>query len=190
MHPREPERKMADNMTSDLRGTERLGFRRWERGDDHFILEMYGMKEVYQFLGADPVPIKDLEEARTRIEKWNLRTSGMQGFWAVVPLEGEFAGQPVGTILLLPLPRSDEEPANTFEIGWHFHPKVWGKGYATESAQSVIDRAKEYGLSTVHAVVYATNSKSLALCDRLGMKRLGETDKWYKARLIDHVLNF
>ena len=41
---------------------------------------------------------------------------------------------PVGTVLLVPfrdVPGDDAE----VEVGWHFHPDAWGKGYATESAR-------------------------------------------------------
>lgn len=168
--------------------TERLTFRHWQEIDAQFVLEMYGLEQVYRFLGTTPKPIQDLAEARARIERWNSMTFGMQGFWTVIPKTGEFAGNPIGSILLLPLFRSDEEPSHDFEIGWHFHPKVWGSGYATEAAQGMLKRAKDFGLPEVHAVVYPENAKSLSVCDRLGMTRLGEADKWYKVTLVDHLL--
>ena len=153
-----------------------------------FVLEMYGLQEVYQYLGADPKPLTESSKAEAAIARWNERTFDAQGFWAVVPKSGPFANTPVGAVLLLPLPRSDGLPSHDFEIGWHFHPKAWGQGYATESANAAIERAKTFQMEKVHAVVYPANEKSLAVCDRLGMSRLGETHEWYKTNLVDHVL--
>ena len=40
----------------------------------------------------------------------------------------------IGTVLLVPLTRTDGEACDIYEIGWHLHPEAWGQGYATESA--------------------------------------------------------
>ena len=168
--------------------SERLTFRRWDSSEAEFIFEMYSMPEVYQFLGSDPKPVPSIEKAAGAIERWNSLTFGAQGFWAVVPNDPEFGGKPVGSILLLPLQRSDDAPSEDFEIGWHFHPKSWGRGLATEAALAVIERAKEFGLKEVRAVVYPTNLRSLALCERLGMERIGETQAWYKTNLVEYLL--
>ncbi|HSM50235.1 MAG TPA: GNAT family N-acetyltransferase, partial [Thermoanaerobaculia bacterium] len=44
--------------------TERLRFRRWCADDAPVILELYSRPEVYRFLGAQPRPVLDLDEAR------------------------------------------------------------------------------------------------------------------------------
>ncbi len=148
---------------------------------------MYSLKEVYQYLGANPAPVPDLSSALASIKRWNDRTFGSQGFWAVIPKTGAFVDTPIGAALLLPLQRSDGLPSENLEIGWHFHPKVWGNGYATEAGTGLIECARSFGLKKLHAVVYPANSKSLAVCDRLGMVRLGETNEWYNTTLIDHL---
>ena len=179
---------MKEQVPGEYPTTTRLRFRRWTGEDAQFVLEMYSLKDVYQYLGSNPAPLEDISKAEASIQRWNDRTFGPQGFWAVVPKSGAFAGTPIGAALLLPLQRSDGLPSEDFEIGWHFHPKVWGNGFATEAAFGLINRAKSFGLSEVYAVVYPANTKSLAVCDRLGMVRIGETDQWYKTTLIDHLL--
>ncbi len=179
---------MNDKNEDDCPTTTRLQFRRWNLDDAQFVLEMYALKDVYQYLGSNPAPLQELSKAEAGIKRWNERTIGAQGFWAVLPKSGDFVGTPIGAALLLPLQRTDELPSDDFEIGWHFHPKAWGNGFATEAATGVIDRARRFGIKNVHAVVYPANTKSLAVCDRLGMSRLGETDEWYKTTLIDHLL--
>jgi RimJ/RimL family protein N-acetyltransferase len=91
-------------------------------------------------------------------------------------------------VLLLTLPRSDGTDSDAVEIGWHLHPSAWGHGIATEGAQALVERARAGGLDRLHAVVRTGNERSLAVCDRLGMTRLGETDEWYGTTFIDHVL--
>lgn len=170
--------------------SDRLTYRRWDPSEAQFIYEMYSMPEVYQYLGSDPKPVPSLEKAAAAIDRWNSKTFGAQGFWAVTPKDSEFEGKPIGSILLLPLPRSDDAPGEELEIGWHFHPKSWGRGFATEAARAVIERAKNSGLKEVRAVVYPENLQSLALCERLKMERIGETDKWFKSTLVEYLLKF
>lgn len=37
-------------------------------------------------------------------------------------------------------------------------------------------------------MAYPGNDRSLAVCDRLGMARIGLTREWYGVELIDHTL--
>jgi len=52
-----------------------------------------------------------------------------------------------------------------------------------------VARARAAGLARLHAVVREGNERSLAVCDRLGMTRLGVTDEWYGTDFVDHVLD-
>lgn len=161
----------------------RLSFRRWRQDDAPSVLDMYSRPEVYRFLGASPSPLADRAEARARIDAWTARCRGLTGMWAI-----EHEGTPVGTALLVPLPRSDGAATWTVEVGWHLHPDVWGMGFATEAARALVDRARIGGFREVHAVVYPDNARSRAVCARLGMTDLGPTGEWYGVDVIDHVL--
>jgi RimJ/RimL family protein N-acetyltransferase len=168
--------------------TERLEFRTWSYDDVPFVLDMYSRPDVCRFIGGNPIPAGDEDEAQARIARWNARTVPPRGLWAIVPTSGEFAGKPVGNLLFVPLPRSDGQPPNQDEIGWHLHPKARGMGFATEGAGALIKRARAAGVSRVHAVVDAENAASLRVCERLGMTRLGLTDQWYGQQVVDHIL--
>jgi RimJ/RimL family protein N-acetyltransferase len=112
------------------------------------------------------------------------------GVWAIeTPGASDVGLQPCGSVLLLTLPRSDGAESDAVEIGWHLHPSAWGRGIATEGATVLVARARAAGLARLHAVVRPGNVRSLAVCDRLGMTRLGETDEWYGTTFIDHVLD-
>jgi RimJ/RimL family protein N-acetyltransferase len=175
-----------DRDLPDLPGpTPRLAFRRWRAADAEAVLDMYSRPEVYRFLGGTPSPVRDLDDARSRIDARNARTHGLQGIWAIHVLDDE---SPVGAALLVPLPRSDGEPSDVHEIGWHLHPDWWGRGLATEAAGAVIERARSAGLAEVRAVVAPENAASHAVCRRLGMTRAGLTREWYGVELVEHRL--
>jgi RimJ/RimL family protein N-acetyltransferase len=166
--------------------TRRLSFRRWHESDAPVILDMYSRREVYRFLGSAPRPVHDLDEALSRVEMRNERTHGLDGIWAIVRSADDAV---IGTVLLVPLTRTDGAPTDVYEIGWHLHPDAWGSGFATEAAGAVIARARDGALTQVRAVVFAENAASHAVCRRLGMTQLGLTDEWYDAELVEYRLD-
>ncbi|OIQ75619.1 acetyltransferase (GNAT) family protein [mine drainage metagenome] len=172
--------------------TNRLLLRQWglDEIDTTAALDLYSQEKVLRWLGAAPQPGADEAAAKEWIKGWATLHDGVRGLWAVVQLhaDGTASGPPVGTALLAKLPRSDGEPSDASQIGWHFHPDVWGRGYATEATLAIIERARAGGLPEVHALVYPENFPSLALCDRIGMDRRGLTNEWDGVTAIDHVL--
>jgi RimJ/RimL family protein N-acetyltransferase len=60
-------------------------------------------------------------------------------------------------------------PTGRPEIGWRLGRSYWGRGYATEAARSVVDLAREQGISHLVAMVQAENTASKAVALRLGM---------------------
>ena len=170
--------------------TDRLLLRPWSHDDAEAVLDIYSREDVYRWLGNPPTPCVDLDAARARIDRWNSPpTDALEGIWAVETFGVQgISPQPCGTVLLVPLTASSGGKVEEREIGWHFHPAAWGFGVATEAAHTLLDQARAHGLTEVHAVVYADNVRSLAVCDRLGMTRLGPTTQWYGTELIDHIL--
>lgn len=171
--------------------SDRLLLRAWTGSDSdaeaNFAVLSHDL--VWRWLGADPKPCPDLEAARATAVRWGEYGDGALGLWAIeTPGIDGIAPQPCGTVLVVPLPRSDGAQTDAVEIGWHLHPDAWGHGIATEAALMLVTRAREHGLSRLHAVVYPGNDRSMAVCDRLGMTRLGETAEWYGATFVDHVL--
>lgn len=158
--------------------TERLALRRWTADDRDRAYDLYSRWEVARWLGREPRALADPAEADALIERFRDRCTadGRFGVWAV---EVRGTGTVAGSVLLVPIPDGEGE----IEIGWHFHPDSWGRGYATEAASAVLDRAFAQGLTEVHAVVRPGNAPSLAVCGRLGMTPLGRTDRWYGTEL-------
>ncbi|MEH1938158.1 MAG: GNAT family N-acetyltransferase [Nostoc sp.] len=165
--------------------TERLIIRSWipERDAEQAFV-MYSDPEVTHFLGKASRPAS-IESQRQRliegIERSRLRNNGT-GSWAIVEKETTTI---VGTILLKELPDKDGLPTQDYEVGWHLRRTSWGKGYATEAGQVMLN----YGFSllnlpVIYAVVKPENHASIHVTERLGMKSVGRTNKYYGIELL------
>jgi RimJ/RimL family protein N-acetyltransferase len=152
--------------------TDRLVVRPWRLDEADRFVDIYRRPEVVRWLGAEPM--QDHSEAIAMIERnlTRLDADPRFGSWAVI--HGS-TGVPVGSVILKPLPDSEGE----VEIGWQLHPDSWGNGFASEAASAVLDRGFADGLSEVWAVTDLDNTRSVAVCRRIGMQLLGITHRWY-----------
>ncbi|MGN6574794.1 MAG: GNAT family N-acetyltransferase [Nocardioides sp.] len=166
-------------MTADpVAETPRTLVRDWRPEEADRFFDIYRRWEVSRWLGSAPAAMQHRHEADARIARWGELNAAdrSQGRWAV---ERKDDGVVVGTVLLVHLPDGDGE----LEVGWHLHPDSWGRGYASEAAGAVMDRAFAAGVEEVFAVVRPDNTASLAVCRRLGMAPLGRTTRYYQAEL-------
>jgi RimJ/RimL family protein N-acetyltransferase len=152
--------------------TDRLLARPWtlEEADLAAAYDIYSRPEVAQWIGAPMEP----SEIRIRIDRWSQPTDDPTfGVWAIE--ERTTPGRPVGSVLLRPLPPAEED----VEVGWHLHPTLWGRGYATEIGRAAAQRAFETGIDEVFAIVRPGNDRSSHVARRLGMSYVGRTDKYW-----------
>jgi RimJ/RimL family protein N-acetyltransferase len=163
--------------------TRRLRLREWTFDDADFVLDLYSRWEVQRFIGREPRVMRDRDEAVARITRGRAIDEPEHGIWAVEHAE---TGRLLGTLLLKSIPASGAEdpllPSGDTEIGWHLHPESWGHGYASEAAAAVLRHAFATGLSEVVAVTHPDNTASQAVCRRLGMTHVGQTDRYYDVR--------
>jgi len=167
---------MRDDMVLE---TERTLLRPWKESEADRVFDIYARWEVSKWLGSEPKVMESREEAEKAIARFKGRSDEGDGygFWAV---ERKSDGVVAGTQLLVPLKGGER---GEVEIGWHFHPDSWGAGLATESATAVRDYGWRLGLPEIHAVVFAGNDASMAVCRRLGMEHLGATTQFYDVEL-------
>lgn len=160
--------------------TERLLLRPWTAADADFVLDLYSRWDVQRFLGRKPALMQDRAEALARIEGWSRLENETHGIWAVQEKE---SGNLTGSLLLKSIPASgpDLQPSGNTEIGWHFHPDYWGRGYATEAAAAVLKHGLDGGLPLVVAVTNPENTASMRVCERIGLHHQGQTDRYYNA---------
>jgi RimJ/RimL family protein N-acetyltransferase len=90
------------------------------------------------------------------------------GLWAVeVPSGAPFIGY-VG----LSIPGFDAHFTPAVEVGWRLDQPYWGNGYATEAARAAIaDGFERIALKDIVSFTVPVNLRSIAVMERLGMKR-------------------
>ena len=152
--------------------TDRVILRPWRLDEADRFFDMHRRMEVAQWIGGRPMA--DPSEAEPLIQRMldRLAADPRFGAWAVVERATDI---PAGTVLLKPLP----DGAGEIEIGWHFHPDSWGRGLATEAARALLARGFALGLAEIWAVTDPKNQRSVRVCEKLGMRLLGTTHRWY-----------
>jgi ribosomal-protein-alanine N-acetyltransferase len=111
--------------------TARLGLRLWSSEDLPLALALWGDIQVTRLIGG-PFSEEQIREGLDR-EIASMRTYGVQ-YWPAFSLaDGDFAG----CCGLRPYEPED----HIYELGFHFRPCHWGKGFAVESARAVIAHA-------------------------------------------------
>lgn len=152
--------------------TERIIVRPWRLDEADRFFDMHRRMEVARWIGGRPMT--DRGEADSVIQRMldGLAADPRFGSWAVVERGARIAA---GSVLLKPLP----DGAGEIEIGWHLHPDSWGRGLATEAARGLLARGFSLGLEEIWAVIDLGNERSARVCEKLGMRLLGTTTRWY-----------
>ena len=160
--------------------TERLVLRRFTRHDLDVLADLWSRPEVARWSG--PRRPRAREEVREGLANHPGR-AGTHPSTAVLAIVPKGEERPVGIALLVPLPSSSGIDRDDFEIGWHLFPEAQGRGYATEAARALVERAAAGRIREVLAVTDPANEASQAVCQRLGMTDLGIRDDWYNSSL-------
>jgi len=142
-------------MTTVPAPTARLEFGRWTTSELERASSLWCNAEVMRFLGGPYT--HDEVVARLTTEVANDEMYGIQ-YWPVF-VDREFAG----CCGLKPM-------QDDLEIGFHFLPKFWGAGYASEAARAVIAHAEGRTLFAGH---HPENDASRTLLTRLGFTQIG-----------------
>lgn len=162
--------------------TDRLILRAWEQDDADFAFDLYSRWEVQRFIGNPPQVMTERSQAVERILAWREMDHPVHAVWAV---QLRATGQLAGALLLKSIPASGSsvplQPSGDTEIGWHFHPDHWGRGYASEAAAAVLEYAFDNGLEEVVAVTAPANLASQKVCERIGMRHAGKTSRYYNS---------
>ncbi len=140
--------------------TERLRLRPFRPDDLDAWFAIWGDPEVIWW-GPSPSLEATREPYRRLLDQERTWPDGI-GWLAVLD---KTTNAIVGDVMLQPAPFVDG-----IEVGWHFLPTVWNRGFATEAAAAIVDRAFRNGvLDVVYAAVATTNAASLRVATKLGM---------------------
>lgn len=164
---------------------DRVRLRPFEERDLDAMAAYRGDAEVCRYLPFEPQTPDDI---RGRIGRLFGRTS-LEGERAgvILVIERVSDGRVVGDLVLFHL----DPQAGSAEIGWVVSPAVAGQGLATEAVRALIDTAfGVYGLRRLTARIDAENARSLALAERVGMRREAHhvENAWFKGRWSDELV--
>lgn len=138
--------------------TQRLILRSFEASDAQDLYDYLSRENVVRF---EPYPPFSFEEAQTEA-----RRRATDPDFIAVCLKSE---KVIGNLYLA------KRDFGNMELGYVFHEAFWGKGYAFESAQALIDFAfGQSGARRITAECNPLNVSSWKLLERLGFRREGE----------------
>ena len=157
--------------------TERLLLRRLRGSDLVAFLAYRNDPEVSRYQsweGCTEAEARDMIQALEREEPF------VPGEWFQFAVELKATGKLVGDLGF----RVGEDGRQA-EVGYTLAREHWGEGYASEAVSRLLDHAfKELGLHRVHATVDQENVPSVAVLERLGLRREGSfvENVWFKGR--------
>jgi RimJ/RimL family protein N-acetyltransferase len=144
---------------------DRVHLRRWRAEDRAPFAAMNGDPRVMEFFPGT-LSGDESDAVVDRIEA-HFDRHGF-GLWAIeVPGVAPFVG-----FTGLSVPRFEAPFMPCVEIGWRLAVAHWGKGYATEAARLALDYGfGTLGLPEIVSFTAATNLRSRAVMERLGLSR-------------------
>ena len=150
----------------DVLTTERVRLRRFIPGDIELLVELDSDPEVMRYLtGGPPTPREVLEHDHLPwyIEYYD--THPGFGFWpAFERVSDEF----LGWFHLRP---DQGVPLDEPELGYRLRRAAWGRGFASEVSQALVDRAfTDLGAERVTAATYVDNLGSRRVMEKVGMR--------------------
>lgn len=142
--------------------TERLRFRRLTNADRTWWSGFLDQPEALRYLFMQP---GDPANVATWFERTFHRYQ--QYGTGLMVVEDRGTGEALGQCGLLV---QQVEGARELEVGYHFMPAHWGKGYATEAARGCMDFAAKNALGpSVISLIHPENARSRAVAQRNGM---------------------
>jgi RimJ/RimL family protein N-acetyltransferase len=169
-------------MSDTILETQRLIIRKWRDSDLH---DMAAINQNPQVMEYFPAP-KTFEETRDFI----IAHAGLyeQLGYCAYAVELKDNHKFIGFVGLSPV-GNDLPCGPAVEILWRISSKHWGKGYATEAAQAVIEHAfNDLRINELVTFTASANKKSEKLMQRLGFERSEQDDFDHPKIAAGHVL--
>src|SRR5215210_358480 len=146
--------------------TERLILRRLTDDDVDNLVELDSDPEVMQFIsGGRPTPREEIERDFLPAFLGYYERYAGYGFWAAIEKSN---GQFVGWFHFRP---ADPDRPDDVELGYRLRRWAWGKGYATEGSQALIEKGfAELGVQRVFATTMVVNVASRRVMEKSGLR--------------------
>ncbi len=154
--------------------TERLRVRRFAPADAVAFAGYRADPDVARYQSWE---VYSMDDAERFIREIAGVSPGTPGEWFQFAVADGPSDLLVGDVAL----RVTEEDPRRAELGFTFAPERQGHGYATEAVRAVIAYARDrLAVTTVFAITDARNAASIALLDRIGMRRVGTARARFK----------
>lgn len=147
--------------------TERIAFSAWDENGMTLAKTLWGQAAVTKYICKTGVFTDEDIKERLATEIENGKTAGVQ-YWQIF---NKNSGEFLGCCGLRPF----KNEKTGYEIGFHLCEAAWGKGYATEAAQAVIDYAfKSLNADVIYAGRHPDNTASEKVLLKLGFEYIGD----------------
>jgi len=149
--------------------TERLILRELMPADAEGMFDMNNDPDVHRYLGNKPVTSIEQSIAEIEFIRKQYVEKGI-GRWAVIE---KTSGNFLGWSGLKLITETTNNHINYYDLGYRFIKRVWGKGYATETAMAVIDYGfTELKLNEIIGIADINNLGSIHVLEKVGLKRV------------------
>ena len=171
-----------------LAETERLILRELEYTDENDLFEMDSDPEVHLFIENNPVKSIDETTKVIAMLKVQYKENGIAR-WAVVD---KLTNECVGWSGLKYFNQPLNNHTNFYELGYRFKKKHWGKGFATESSNAILDYGfKNLNVDSIFAITDPKNLNSKKVLNKLGFSLEetfdyeGDMTDWFELKRTD-----
>jgi RimJ/RimL family protein N-acetyltransferase len=164
--------------------SERLRIRRFKDSDLAPFMAYRNDREVAKYQDWDSC---EEQEARVFIREAGAARAGVPGEWFGFAIESKQTGDLIGDCAL----RVDKDEPYRAEIGFTLAREHQGRGFALEAVSRLLDYAFDaLGLHRIVAIADCRNAPSVALLERVGMRREGHflENVWFKGGWADEYL--
>lgn len=143
--------------------SERLAFSLYTERDKADFIDLLTDPDVMKYVDHGVLTTEQAESLWTKLMK-EMYPKGVDTIWAVFAKDD---GRFVGNASLRPRPEKQSE----WEIGYYLKPGEWGKGFATEIANRLVQYGfAELNFREIFATVDTENEASRRVLEKAGMK--------------------
>lgn len=166
--------------------TKRLNLKRPTMKEQYDLWNILRKEEVNKYYMVTPKRFHSREEFLISLSDWDKQKKFCQNkidsldsdvykyTWSIFLKDNTVIGQ------ITVQPNTNYNNPKIRDIGWFIDPKYQRKGYMYEAASAVLDYVfKEENLEKIETLAAAINTSSWKLMEKLGFKRIGETNSPY-----------
>ncbi len=142
--------------------TQRLRLRLFTPDDVRAMYDLSSDPEVVKY--AEAAPLKDLQEAREKLEAGPLSDYAKYGYGRFA-VEWKETGEMIGFCGIKYIPEIDLP-----EVGYRYMKAYWGRGIGTEAARACVEFARhDLKIKKLVALIIPENTASIRVAEKLGM---------------------